>query len=166
MNVLILLLLLGGGGWWYFHGGRIIDESSVRDFYQLDEMALLKRDPEALCSFLAPDYSSEETAITLEGRQTESSDRAGSCQAYRQLFDSFEQIGSAMGGMVQLDHAYHIDSIAVAPDRKSATAAATFKLDVAGSIMNFEGSTVDTLIRRNGKMLLLKRQSKVRIVSR
>ncbi|NJD06618.1 MAG: hypothetical protein FIA97_08990 [Methylococcaceae bacterium] len=165
MNLLVLVLLVVGGGWWYFHGGRIITDTDVRDFYQLDEAALLSRNPDALCNFLAPDYSSEETAISLEGRQTETSDRAKSCEAYRQLFDSFEQIGAAMGGMVQLDHRYHIDSIAIAADRKSATASTTFKLDVAGSIMNFEGSTVDTLIRRNGKMLLLKRQSKVRVSS-
>ena len=165
MNRLVLLLLVFGGGWWYFHGGRVIGDADVRDFYQLDEMALLKRDPDALCSFLAPDYRSEETAITLEGRQTESGDKAKSCEAYRQLFQSFEQIGAAMGGMVQLDHDYSVDRILLAPDRKSATAETRFRLNVAGSVMQFGGATLDTLIRRNGKMLLFSRQSKVRVIS-
>jgi hypothetical protein len=61
-----------------------------------------------------------------------------------------------MGGMLQLDSSYKINSIEIQPDGKSALVDYTSSLDVAGTIMNIRSRSTDTLIRRNGKVLMLR----------
>lgn len=87
------------------------------------------------------------------------------CQAYDELYKSFALIGNQMGGMVQLDSSYKINSVAIQPDSKSATVDFTSSLDVAGTIMNFRSRSTDTLIRRNGKVLMLRSEGKGKIFS-
>jgi hypothetical protein len=70
-----------------------------------------------------------------------------------------------MGGMLQLDSSYKINSVAIQPDSKSATVDFSSSLDVAGTIMNIRSRSTDTLIRRNGKVLMLRTEGKGRIFS-
>lgn len=160
MNKLVLLALLGGAGWWYFVGGRTISEEHVHRFYQQLEAATLSRNPQALCALLADDF---ETTGTLEigGRRTTSTNnRAQSCEAYTAMYENFAMLGERMGGIVQLDSTYAINHIAIQPDRKSAVVDFSSSLDVAGTLMNIRSRSTDTLIRRNGKMLMLRSEGR------
>ena len=67
MKNVFLLALVAGGGWWYWQGGRVLSEESIKGFYQQQAMATLNRNPEALCSQLAPDYQSSSVFISTEG---------------------------------------------------------------------------------------------------
>lgn len=49
---------------------------------------------------------------------------------------------------------FKIKQIEVASNRKNAAIKTKYRLDVAGSLMNIRGNSDDTLIRRNGKVLL------------
>jgi hypothetical protein len=70
-----------------------------------------------------------------------------------------------MGGMLQLDYNYQIQKITISSDKKSAVVETSFTLNIAGSLMNFNASSVDTLIRRNGKVMLLRSEGKTRLSS-
>lgn len=162
MKKIILVAIIAAGAWWYFVGGRKISEADVTSFYRdYDEIATGQRQPDTLCSMFAEDYHS--TATIAVGRQirTDSMNKPQTCESLRLLYDSWEKLGEKMGGMLQLDSYYTIHSISLASDRKSATVDISSSLDVAGSIMNMRSRSTDTLVRRNGKVLLLRSDAKV-----
>ena len=165
MRKIVLLAILAGGSWWYFIGSRTITETHVVKFYQDLEHATLGRNPEALCALLAEDFKAMGTVSMGGRRETATQDRAQTCEGYSSLYQSFEMIGQKMGGMVQLDSSYTINSIAIQPDGKSAIVDYKSSLDVAGTIMNIRSRSTDPLIRRNGKVLMLHSEGKAKIFS-
>ena len=165
MRKFVLLAILAGAGWWHFIGGRTIDEAHVQQFYQDLEHATLSRDPQALCGLLDNDFQSVGTISMGGRRETVSQDKEQACQAYDEMYQNFALLGDKMGGMLQLDSSYKINSVAIQPDSKSATVDFSSSLDVAGTIMNIRSRSTDTLIRRNGKVLMLHTEGKGRIFS-
>ncbi|AYQ29016.1 MULTISPECIES: hypothetical protein [unclassified Polaromonas] len=160
MKKLILLALVAAGAWWYFAGGRKLSDEHVRAFYRGVEVATLERKPQDLCALLADNFESTGT-VTIGGQShTETQNKAGACAAYQGLYESWEKLGEKMGGTLQLDFSYTVHSVAISPDNKTATVDISSSLDVAGSIMNIRSRSTDTLIRRNGKVLLLRSESK------
>jgi hypothetical protein len=71
------------------------------------------------------------------------------------MYAVWAELGAKMGGMLQLDSDYAIDEIAISSDGKTATVELHTSLDVGGSIMKLRSRSTDTLIRRNGKVLML-----------
>ncbi|MDR3054540.1 MAG: hypothetical protein LBU53_03955 [Zoogloeaceae bacterium] len=160
MKKLILVALVVAGAWWYFVGGRNLSEEHVRGFYRGLEVATLERKPENLCSLLADDFESTGTMAIGGQSRTDTQNKTRTCEAYRGLYESWEKLGEKMGGTLQLDSTYTIHSVAISPDNKTATVDISSSLDVAGSIMNIRSRSTDTLIRRNGKVLLLRSEGK------
>jgi hypothetical protein len=160
MKKILLVLLALAGAWWYFVSSRTLTEERVGTFYQDMERATLDREPKAICALLAEDFETSGT-VEIGGRTEESTqDRAQTCEAYVKLYDMFEKLGDKMGGLLQLDSRYEIHSIRISPDKKTATVDISTALDVAGTIMNIRSRNTDTLIRRNGKVLLLRSEGK------
>ena len=156
LKKLILLVLVAAGAWWYFIGSRKLTEDHINSLYQEMERATLAREPKALCDLLADDFQST-SKTSVGGRSVSTSENKDqTCQSYVSLYDSFEKIGDRMGGIVQLDSAYEIHEIQIAPDKKSARVDVSSSLDVAGTVMNIRSRSWDTVIRRNGKVLVLK----------
>ena len=157
MKKIVIAVALIAGGWWYFSGGRTLTEEQVREFYAAQERATLNRDPKALCAMLADDFETTGT-VTAGGRTAPKTTqkREQVCVGYDQLYASFEKIGDKMGGILQLDSQYDIHDIALASNKKSATVDVSSALDVGGTIMNIRSRATETLIRRNGKTLLLR----------
>ncbi|MBM5572131.1 MULTISPECIES: hypothetical protein [Deefgea] len=153
----LFALMLVAGGWWFFVGGKQISEEQVHQFYADYEAATLSRNPEKLCAFLAEDFKSS-AQISLGGLASAEGEgnKAETCSGMKELYTTFETLGEKMGGILQLDSSYEIHSIKIAADKKSAEVEISSSLDVAGSIMNIKSKTTDTLIRRNGKVLLLR----------
>jgi hypothetical protein len=165
MRKVVLLAILAGVSWWYFIGGRTITEAHVERFYRDLEHATLSRNPEALCALLDEDFQSVGTVSMAGQRSTVQQDKAQACEAYDEMYENFALLGDKMGGMLQLDSGYKINSIAIQSDSKSATVDFSSSLDVAGTIMNIRSRSTDTLIRRNGKVLMLRSEGKGRIWS-
>lgn len=156
MRKLVLIALLGGASWWYFIGGRALSEEKVTDFYRQVEHASLSRDPEGLCKLLSNDFESTGTVSAAGQSTTSTMNKVQTCDAYVQLYDTFDKLGNAMGGMVQLDSSYEIHEITISDDKKTATVDISTSLDVAGSVMQIKARSTDTLIRQNGKVLMLR----------
>lgn len=160
MKKLILLALIAAGAWWHFVGGRKLSEDNVKAFYRDYEIATLQRKPDALCALLADDLQASGSAAVGRRVVQESKGKAETCDDWHALFDSWVKLGEKMGGILQLDSHYEIHSIEFSPDRKSAKVDISSTLDVAGSIMNFSTRSTQTLIRRNGKVLLQRSDSR------
>ena len=152
---LVLVILIAGAAWWYFVGGRKLTEERVTAFYSDLEIATRGRKPEDICALLASEFQSTGTFAVGAKTRTDVQDKSQTCEAYRDLHATWEQLGEKMGGTLQLDSDYTIHSIAISPDGKTATVDISTSLDVAGSVMNIRSRSTDTLVRRNGKVLLL-----------
>lgn len=155
MKKLILVVLVAGAVWWYFIGGRKLSEDHVNSFYRDLEVATLQRKPENICALLASEFQSTGTVSIGGASRSDAQDKTQTCEAYRGMYETWEKLGEKMGGTLQLDSNYTIHSIAISPDSKTATVDISSSLDVAGSIMNIRSRSTDTLVRRNGKVLLL-----------
>lgn len=160
MRKFVLLAILAGISWWYFIGSRKISEEHVTRYYRDFEHAMLSRSPELLCSMLAEEFETVGT-VSGGGRRVKSThNKAQACEAYTDMYAQFDLMGKSMGGMVQLDSRYQINSIQIQPDGKSAIVDYSSSLDVAGRLMNIRSRSTDTLIRRNGKVLMLHSDAK------
>lgn len=166
MKKLILIApLVAAAGWWYFVEGRTLTEDNVLAFYKQQEAATLSRHPEELCALLDDDFQAVGVSVFQDQERNDRVDKEQTCQSARNLYKSFDDLGDKMGGILQLDYGYSIHKIDISPDKKSATVDASYSLDVAGSIMNIRSRGIDTLIRRNGKMLMLRSEGKGSIES-
>jgi len=153
---ILLIAILAAAGWWYFVGGRRISEDHVARFYQEIEAATLSRNPDALCTLLSDDFQTSGTVEIGGQTRTSTQNKTQTCRAYAAMYENFEKLGDKMGGMLQLDSSYKINSIEIQPGRKSAIVDFSSSLDVGGTIMNIHSRSMDTLIRRNGKTLMLR----------
>jgi hypothetical protein len=158
LKAIVLAILLAIGGWWYFIGGRTLTPEQVTAFYRDYEAATLNREPDKLCAMLADDFSSE-AAVRVTGQPRPRVDilnKEETCESLRHTYAAWEEIGQKMGGMLQLDSNYTLRNIQIAKNRKQATVEVQSSLDIGGSIMSMRSRTQDTLVRRNGKVLLLR----------
>ena len=156
MKLLLVIVAIAVGAWWYFVGGRKLSDADVRGFYRDYEIATLDRKPEDLCALLADGFESRGSVALGGASRASSLTRSQTCDGYRDLYAAWEKLGEKMGGTLQLDSSYEVSNVQIAPDGKTATADVSSSLDVAGSVMNLKSRTRDTLIRRHGKVLLLR----------
>jgi len=155
LKKILLVVLVAGAAWWYFVGGRKLSEDQVNAFYRDFEIATLARKPEDICALLAPDFQSNGTVTMAGQRRADAQDKAQTCESYRNMYAAWEKLGEKMGGILQLDSDYTIHSVTLSPDHKTATVDISSSLDVGESLINIRSRSTDTLVRRNGKVLLL-----------
>jgi hypothetical protein len=155
MKKLLVLAVLGiGGGWWYFVAGRTLTEAQVRTFYAEMERATLERKPDELCKVMSEDFEGIVTTRVQGEDQTQTLNKDQTCESFVETYKLFDKIGEKMGGLVQLDSSSEIHSIDLSDDKKRAIVDISTKLVVGGSIMTARSRSVDTLIRRNGKVMI------------
>lgn len=160
MKKLILIAIIAAGAWWQYAGASKLSEDDVNKFYRDYQAATLERKPDALCAMLADDYQSEGTVVVAGQVMTASTNKTQSCDALRGTYEAWAQLGQKMGGIVQLDSSYTIHSIDISKDRKRATVDISSSLDVAGKLMQIRTRSTDTLIRKNGKVMVLHSESR------
>ncbi|MBP1151265.1 hypothetical protein [Methylocaldum sp. RMAD-M] len=160
MRMLLLIAILAGVSWYYFIGGRKISDDQVRAFYQMQTHATLSRNPEALCNLLDNDFESRGISVVYGQRTEVTQNKEETCAAYKQMYQGIADIGARLGGIATLGYEHHIDEVEVSSNRKSAIASVHFALTVAGSVMQYRGHSKDTLIRRAGRVLLLRSEEK------
>ncbi len=159
-KTILVIIAVAAGGWWHFIGSRKLDTGLVEQFYRDLEHATLSRQPDNLCALLADDFHSTSTVLMGGASRSDTAGKEMSCEAYRGMYDAWDKIGQRMGGIVQLDSKYEIHRIDISRDGKTATVDFSSSLDVAGSLMNIRSRSTDTLVRRNGKVLMLRSEGR------
>jgi len=163
MKKLLFIAIAAAAAWWYFIAGKTLTEEQATDFYRAVEKATLDRKPEDLCNLLAEDFSGTGNVALGGTSKTESQTKEQTCEGYRDLYAAWEKLGEKMGGTLQLDSNYEIHSITLSADKKTAKVDISSSLDVAGTLTNIKARSTDTLVKRNGKVLLLRSEGSAQV---
>jgi hypothetical protein len=155
MKKIFVIAVVVAGLWWNLVGGRTITEADVHNYYRSQIEATLQRQPEDLCDLLSEDFQLDMEIFTPQGAMQVNRNKQEMCHDFTKTYAAIQDFGDRMGGLAQLDYSLHTDDIQIADDMKSVTIEASYTFDVAG--LRVTGTTTDTLIRRNGKTLLLHR---------
>ncbi|MDM0076927.1 hypothetical protein QTH90_21135 [Variovorax sp. J2P1-59] len=156
MKKIALVIALCVGAWYFFIGGRKLDEAMVREYYEKEAHAILSRDPELLCKQLSSKAVIQDHTVMMGQAQDATLNRDQACDATRETFKLFENVGSKMGGMLTIEYDFHLDSVQVATDRKSAKVEGTSTLKMGETVMQFRSSFTQELVRELGQMRLLR----------
>ncbi|MGL6204691.1 MAG: hypothetical protein ACRC2X_10275, partial [Giesbergeria sp.] len=95
--------------------------------------------------------------------QQSTANREQTCQSQRSAFESFEKVGAKMGGMLTIEYAQQIDSIEIAPNRKSARVTGTKTLKMGGAIMEFSTRFTEDIEREWGQAKLVRSDTSTRV---
>lgn len=155
MKQIAIVVALCVGAWYFFIGGRKLDESMVRDYYQNEAMAIVAYDADRLCKQLSR-KAVIETRITALGRTEERThDRESACAGARKTFENLREVTDRTGVLLSVDYDYHIDSVEIATNRRSAMVKGTSVLKVGESAFQLKTSFNQRLERELGQMRLV-----------
>ncbi|MDN6884710.1 hypothetical protein QMO14_14000 [Variovorax sp. CAN2819] len=155
MKQIAIVIALCVGAWYFLVGGRKLDEPMVHDHYRNEARAIFDRDVDKLCRLLRR-KAVIESKMTMMGRTEEFTyNRDEACAAQHKTVEALRRVGDQMGGILTLDYDYHIDSVEVAPDRKSAVVKGTNVLLMGESVLQVKTSFTQRLERELGQMRLV-----------
>jgi hypothetical protein len=160
MKKIALLAALCVGAWYYFIGGRTLDEKMVRSYYDQGAYAVYKRDPELLCKQLSSKVIIQEETVMNGQSQRTTLNHDQQCEAFKASMQMFEQIGDRMGGILTMEFEFHLDSIEIEPGRKSAKVKGTSLLKMGETVMQFNASFNEQIVREMGQMKLLRSEQR------
>lgn len=156
MRVYVLCaVLLAVCGWGYLQTKKLSD-SGIATFYQSDADTTGKHDADASCALLADDFRGS-TRSTFNGHAIASSamSRTDYCSVQKQFYDRLAQIESRAGRSIGIDYHTSYGEVAYTPDHRSATVQVTYEYSLlGGKLMHITGTRTDTLVKRDGKVLL------------
>lgn len=168
-KILIVAIFLVGA-LWYWHERTTLSERKVLAYYDQIGEVLEAREPEGVCKLLAEDYQGSDSSSFGEEQGAERLfDRTQACSATREMFARFNDgADKNMSSLLNFKYSYKVNSIQLSPDKKSATVDINYSLATSGNFMQIEAHSIDTLIRKKGKTLLLRSKSEtvVTVVNR
>lgn len=165
MGKLLAMVGMAGAAAWYFlvGAGAQLDEDMVRDFYVLESNATLSRNPQALCALLSSKAVVTQETVVLGQSNTEVLNKKQACQAQQQTFQQFKDIGDKVDGMLTIEYDYTIDSIEIAPNRKTAVVRVSNILKMGEQLMQFRTVSTDHLQREWGMVKIAKAEAKTHV---
>lgn len=158
---IVFLIVIATATWWFFIGGRTLSEARIHSFYQDIETAILEKDADALCGKLAKDFQASGTLLFGEQQRSDQLNKTQACEDMAELQRSYDMLNQKMGGMLAISHNHMIHRISLSSDKRTATVEITHTLNVGGNLLSINAHSTDTLIRKNGKTLLLKTMGEV-----
>lgn len=158
---LVILIVIATATWWFLIGGRTLSEARVNSFYQDVETAILEKDADTLCGKLATDFQGSGTLLFGEQQRSDQLNKTQACEDMAELQRNYDMLNKKMGGMLAVSHNHMIHRISLSPDKRTAAVEITHTLNVGGNLLSVNTHSTDTLIRKNGKTLLLQTQGEV-----
>ncbi|MEZ2298995.1 hypothetical protein [Variovorax sp. RCC_210] len=155
MKQIAIVLALCVGAWYFFVGGRKLDEPMVRDYYQNEARAIAARDADRLCKQLSRKVVIESSTTVMGRTESTTHDRDSACRGVHKTFENLQQVTERTGSILAVEYDYHIDSVEVAPDRKSAVVKGTNVLKMGESALQLKTSFHQRLERELGQMRLV-----------
>lgn len=156
MRVIILLLVAVGIGGWYWNRQNTLDEASVTRFYDTATEHVLNGRGQELCAMLTKDFTRSGINSTSQGRIQENADKQETCDKYTKMFDAMARTG----GMMSTNYQVYIEHIEVSKDKRSAEVKLATNVSMAigpiGRVAETRDKSVETLVIRNGKVMLQK----------
>ncbi len=146
--------------WWYWIDGSRLSHDKIKAFYNRGGIAISSRKPDELCTLLANDYHNTGPSLFANYmHENTTQNREQICAEYKDTFRKFDEIGTVFGGTLKIQYSLTIHKIIFSTDNMTATVYVSYSLDVGDTLMNTKLRSIDTLIQRNGKILLLRSYS-------
>jgi hypothetical protein len=155
MKQIAIVIALCVGAWYFFVGGRKLDEPMVREYYQQGARAAAANDADKLCKQLSRKATIEIRTTAMGRTQEESLDRDEACASIRKTMEVLRRVDDQVGAILAIEYDYHIDTIEIAPDRKSAVATGTSVMKMGDTAVQFKTSFNQRLERELGQMRLV-----------
>lgn len=163
MKIILVLIAFAIGGWYWFVGSRQISEGDVNGFFQQELQWLDDGKAKEMCASLDEKYTQHMTQVSMAGRVVEEADKAKSCQATEELFETVDKLKSQFGDSAGVEVSETLDQIDISSDKKTATVKvrSVFKMGTEQVLMmKITSETTETFVKRNGKLLRLSAEGK------
>ncbi|WP_061542017.1 hypothetical protein [Collimonas fungivorans] len=127
-------------------------------FYDTATEHVLNGRGKELCAMLSKDFTRTGINSTSQGRVQENADKEETCDRYNKMFEAVAQAGRQGG--VSTNYQVNVEHIEISKDRKSAEVKVSSSVSMAlgpiGRIAETRDKSSETLVIRNGKLLLQK----------
>lgn len=148
--------LLAVCAWGYLQTKKLSD-SGIEAYYQRDSELTLQHDAEATCALIADDFRGSSSS-TLNGTAVPRTTfgKADSCSTQKKIADMLETFKNRLGREPDVSYSVKPDAPVYAADHRSATVHVTYDYSLLhGHLLHLTGTRVDTLVKRDGKVLAL-----------
>lgn len=167
MRTIVLLILLAAAGVYYWNDRREISEAKVMRYVRAHVDAMQRKDADALCEQLAPDFEGHYVQVAGGSVQQQSIDRDQSCENMRQFFETKTAMDRTLpaGSEFGVNYAINVDHIEISDDKKHATAQTRSRLSLA-NLMVIDSVTTDTFGMLDGAVVMQASEGKVQVSGR
>jgi hypothetical protein len=157
MRVYVLgAALLAVCTWGYLQTKKLSD-SGIESFYQADTETTVHHDADASCALIADDFRGSSSGL-INGMAIpqDTIGKAELCGKQKKFFDMLESFKKRVGRDADVSYGMNFDEPVYSADHRSATVHVSYQYSLLGGhLMNINGTRVDTLVKRGGKVLLL-----------
>lgn len=149
-------VLLVGCGWGYLQTKKLSD-SGIEAYYRADAETTFTHDPDASCALIADDFRGSSSG-TLNGTAYAKNaiGKTEFCHREKEFSDGFATFKKRSGREADVSYNTNFDKPVYTADHRSATVRVSYTYSLLGGrLLNITGTRVDTLVKRDGKVLLL-----------
>lgn len=156
MNIkLIGLVICAGYGIWFTTiGGRQVSPEHVQALYQEYVSAFDRGDGKAVCEIFDEKFHGKFSSTSRRIPVRESVDKASACTSVDDFYRTKSQLETAVGHELYTNIEYTINSITIAPDKKSASVDLLMQMRIGteqGPLLDMRSTQTDIVVRRFGK---------------
>src|SRR6187402_2610681 len=149
-------VLLAACGWGYLQTKKLSD-GGIEAYYRADAETTFTHDPDASCALIADDFRGSSSG-TLNGTAIAQNaiGKTQFCDQQKKFSDVLANFKKRVGRDADVSYATNFDTPVYAADHRSATVRVSYTYSLLGGrLLNITGNRVDTLVKRDGKVLLL-----------
>lgn len=164
MRIVVLLILLAAAGGYYWKDQREISEAKVMRYVRAHVDAMQRKDAEALCEQLAPDFEGQFLHVVAGAVQQQHIDREQSCENMRQFFEAKAAMDHTLpaGSEFGVNFAINIDRVEISDDKKHATTQTRSRLSFANAVI-IDSVTTDTFGMLDGSVVMQSSEGRVQV---
>lgn len=144
---------LGYGLWFAVIGGRQVAPEHVESLYREYASAFDRGDGKAVCGLFGDAFHGRFSSTSRTMKVKEVVNKATACTAVDDFAESRKKMEEAAGHELHTNIEYTIQSITIAPDKKSATAQVLLEMRVGtaqGSLLDMRSTQTDVIRRSFG----------------
>lgn len=149
-------VLLAACAWGYLQTKKLT-ASGIEAFYQTDAETTGHHYTDASCALLADDFHGSSSGM-INGRAVpqRTIGKSEFCDNMKKFSDMLENFEKRSGRSAEASYSTNFTDPTYAADHRSATVNVSYRYSLLGGrLMNVHGTRVDTLVKRNGQVLLL-----------
>jgi hypothetical protein len=148
--------LLAACAWGYLQTKKL-SGSGIEAFYQTDAETTGHHYTDASCALLADDFRGSSSGV-INGMAVpqRTIGKSEFCDNMKKFSDTLENFEKRSGRSAEPSYSTDLTDTTYAADHRSATVHVAYQYRLLGGrLMNVHGTRVDTLVKRDGKVLLL-----------